>query len=119
MDQGNEGINVSSRPLKLDGVPMSDDLGDEVAGIPRSIGLAYVQICARMGRSIPHLTFFDQSSYNVDVKDPLSKHPYVGRFDNTVLRWPMFGDSAENAFLKGCADTSGMCILRAHWYERS
>lgn len=57
---GNEGINVSAKPLKLDGVPMSDDLGDEVKGIPRSIGLPYVQICIRMGRSIPHLTFFDQ-----------------------------------------------------------
>ncbi|KAF2661021.1 hypothetical protein K491DRAFT_687814 [Lophiostoma macrostomum CBS 122681] len=103
---GNEGINVAKRPLKLDGVPMSEGLGDEVEGIPKSIGLPYVQICVRMGRSIPHLTFFDQSSYNVDVKDPSSIHPYVGRFDNTVLRWPMFGDSAENAFLKGCADTS-------------
>ena len=57
---GNEGINVSSKPLRLDGVPMSDDLGDEVKGTPRSIGLPYVQICIRMGRSIPHLTFFDQ-----------------------------------------------------------
>jgi hypothetical protein len=103
---GNEGINVAKRPLRLDGVPMSEGLGDEVEGIPKSIGLPYVQICARMGRSIPHLTFFDQSSYNVDVKDPRSTYPYVGRFDNTVLRWPMFGDSAENAFLKGCADTS-------------
>ncbi|KAJ4352339.1 uncharacterized protein N0V89_007687 [Didymosphaeria variabile] len=118
---GNEGINVSTKPLRLDGVPMSDDLGDEVKGIPRSIGLPYVQICIRMGRSIPHLTFFDQSSYNVDYIDPLSDYPYVGRFDNTVgtlsdlqnpanviqrLRWAMFGDGAERAFLKGCADTS-------------
>lgn len=108
---GSEGINLSSRPLRLNGVPMSDDLGDEVKGIPRSIGLPYYQICQRMGRSIPHLTFFDQSSYNVTVKDPLSTYPYVGRFDNTVLRWPMFGDAAENAFLKGCAETSGIVIL--------
>lgn len=103
---GNEGINVAAKPLMLKGVPMSDDLGDEVKNIPRSIGLPYVQICIRMGRSIPHLTFFDQSSFNVDYIDPLSKYPYVGRFDNTRLRWGMFGDSAENAFLKGCADTS-------------
>ncbi|KAJ8112822.1 hypothetical protein OPT61_g4898 [Boeremia exigua] len=103
---GNEGINVSAKPLKLKGVPMCEDLGDEVQNIPRSIGLAYLQISIRMGRSIPHLTFFDQSSYNVDYIDPQSKHPYVGRFDNTRLRWGMFGDSAENAFLKGCADTS-------------
>ncbi|KAF9692758.1 hypothetical protein EKO04_009252 [Ascochyta lentis] len=103
---GNEGINVAAKALKLKGVLMCDDLGDEVQNIPRSIGLAYVQICIRMGRSIPHLTFFDQSSYNVDYIDPQSKYPYVGRFDNTRLRWAMFGDSAENAFLKGCADTS-------------
>jgi sulfite reductase alpha subunit-like flavoprotein/cytochrome b involved in lipid metabolism len=103
---GNEGINVSTKALKLEGVPMCDDLGDEVLGIPLSIGLPYVQISIRMGRSIPHLTFFDQSSYNVDIKDPLSSYPYVGRFDNTTLRWGMFGDSAENAFLKGCADTA-------------
>jgi hypothetical protein len=86
---------------------MSDDLGDEVMGIPRSIGLAYYQVSKRMGRSIPHLTFFDQSSYNVKIRDPLSKYPYVGRIDNMDLRWPMFGDSAEIAFLKGCAETAG------------
>lgn len=67
-----------------------------------------IQISKRMGRSIPHLTFFDQSSYNVKVRDPTSIHPYIGRFDNTDLRWPMFGDKSEIAFLKGCADTSGM-----------
>ncbi|PVI02813.1 hypothetical protein DM02DRAFT_670224 [Periconia macrospinosa] len=103
---GNEGINITTRSLKLKGVPMSDGLGDEVKNIPQSIGLPYVQICIRMGRSIPHLTFFDQSSYNVDYIDPQSTFPYVGRFDNTRLRWGMFGDSAETAFLKGCADTS-------------
>jgi hypothetical protein len=120
-NDGNEGITVSAKSHRLNGVPMSDNLGDEVEGIPRSIGLPYVQICTRMGRSIPHLTFFDQSSYNVDYIDPSSDYPYVGRFDNTVcplhrfhnpanvkqrLRWGMFGDSAERAFLKGCAETS-------------
>lgn len=97
---GNEGINVAAKPLKLKGVPMCDDLGDEVQNIPRSVGLAYVQICIRIGvstlenqmchvyhskqqRSIPHLTFFDQSSYHVDYIDPQSKYPYVGWFDNT------------------------------------
>ncbi|CRK38049.1 hypothetical protein BN1708_016601, partial [Verticillium longisporum] len=59
-----------------------------------------------MGRAIPHLTFFDQASYNIRVRDPTSIHPYVGRFDNTDLRWPMFGERTEIAFLKGCADTS-------------
>ncbi|KAI8943332.1 hypothetical protein NX059_001349 [Plenodomus lindquistii] len=103
---GNEGINVTTKPLLLKGVPMCEDLGDEVNNIPLSIGLPYVQISRRMGRSIPYLSFFDQASYNVDYIDPLSRYPYVGRFDNTRLRWAMSGDSAENAFLKGCADTS-------------
>jgi Indoleamine 2,3-dioxygenase len=103
---GTEGVNISSKAPQID-VEMSDELGDEVKGIPKSIGLPYYQICRRMGRSIPHLTFFDQSSYNLKVRDPTSVDPYVGRFDNTDLRWPMFGDSSEIAFLKGCADTSG------------
>jgi hypothetical protein len=103
---GTEGVNVATSSPST-GVEMSDELGDEVKGIPKSIGLPYYQICKRMGRSIPHLTFFDQSSYNVKVRDPTSKHPYIGRFDNMDLRWPMFGDNSEIAFLKGCADTSG------------
>ncbi|KAL3420190.1 sulfite reductase flavoprotein alpha-component [Phlyctema vagabunda] len=102
---GSEGINVSSR-TSTTLIEMSDELGDEVKGIPKSIGLPYYQISKRMGRSIPHLTFFDQSSFNVKIKDPTSVYPYVGRFDNTELRWPMFGDRSEVAFLKGCADTS-------------
>jgi hypothetical protein len=103
---GSEGVNVSTQRSSLH-VEMSDELGDEVRGIPKSIGLPYYQICKRMGRSIPHLTFFDQSSYNLKVRDPTSTYPYVGRFDNTDLRWPMFADRSEIAFLKGCADTSG------------
>lgn len=50
---GNEGINVATKPLKLKGVPMCDDLGDEVLNIPRSIGLPYIQVCIRMGRKFP------------------------------------------------------------------
>ncbi|KAF2179489.1 hypothetical protein K469DRAFT_641030 [Zopfia rhizophila CBS 207.26] len=102
---GNEGINVASRPLKLD-VPLCEDLGEEVQGIPKSIGLPFYQISRRMGRAIPHLTFFDQCSYNCNVRDPMSTYPYVGRFDNMDVRWPMFGDVAEMAFLKGCAVTA-------------
>ncbi|KAF3045411.1 hypothetical protein E8E11_008612 [Didymella keratinophila] len=102
---GNEGINTTAKPLKLKGVSMCEDLGDEVHNIPRSIGLAYVQICIRMGiDTSPY--FFDQLSYNVDYIDTQSKQPYVRQFDNTRLRWAMFGNNAENAFLKGCADTS-------------
>ncbi|KAH8205365.1 hypothetical protein TruAng_000444 [Truncatella angustata] len=103
---GHEGISINSgTKSKLMG-DQGDDVLEEVKGLPRSIGLPYVQICKRMGRPIPHLTFVDQSSYNVTVKDPKSKYPYVGRFDNTDMRWPIFGDQAERAFLKGVADTS-------------
>ncbi|KUJ15041.1 NADPH-ferrihemo protein reductase [Mollisia scopiformis] len=102
---GSEGVHVSRHASSFL-VEMSDELGDEVKGIPKSIGLPYYQICKRMGRSIPHLTFFDQSSYNLKVRDPTTTYPYVARFSNTDLRWPMFGDRSEIAFLKGCADTS-------------
>lgn len=107
---GREGVSVSSSEQRVE-EEMSDELGDEVKGIPMSIGLPFYQISKRMGRSIPHLTFFDQSSYNLKVRDPTSTFPYVGRFDNTDLRWPMFGDRSEIAFLKGCADTSGKSQL--------
>jgi sulfite reductase alpha subunit-like flavoprotein/predicted heme/steroid binding protein len=105
-NDGYDGVStttVSTRP----NVEMSDDLSLELIGIPRCIGLPYWQVSRRMGRAIPHLTFFDQASYNIRVRDPTSVHPYVGRFDNTDLRWPMFGERTEIAFLKGCADTSG------------
>lgn len=104
-NDGTDGVNVqpmATKPL----VEMSDDLVEELVGIPKTIGLPYYQISRRMGRSIPHLTFFDQASYNIKVRDPTSIHPYVGRFDNTDLRWPMFGERTEIAFLKGCADTA-------------
>ncbi|KAK1974673.1 sulfite reductase flavoprotein alpha-component [Colletotrichum cereale] len=104
-NDGYDGVSVSSISTKPR-VEMSDDLGPELAGIPRSIGLPYWQVSRRMGRAIPHLTFFDQASYNIKVRDPTSVHPYVGRFDNTDLRWPMFGERTEIAFLKGCADTA-------------
>lgn len=52
---GNEGINVAAKSLKLTGVPMCEDLGDEVQNIPHSIGLAYVQVCMRMGVRWSHL----------------------------------------------------------------
>jgi hypothetical protein len=104
---GHEGVSITSAKGKTIVGDYGDDVLEEVQGLPRSIGLPYTHICKRMGRPIPHLTFVDQSSYNVTVKDPKSKHPYVGRFDNTEMRWPIFGDPTESAFLKGCADTSG------------
>ncbi|KAF6816566.1 sulfite reductase flavoprotein alpha-component [Colletotrichum sojae] len=104
-NDGYDGVSISSISTKPR-VEMSDDLGPELEGIPRTIGLPYWQVSRRMGRAIPHLTFFDQASYNIKVRDPTSVHPYVGRFDNTDLRWPMFGERTEIAFLKGCADTS-------------
>ncbi|KAH9894721.1 sulfite reductase flavoprotein alpha-component [Xylariomycetidae sp. FL2044] len=105
---GHEGISVSSgsQSTRTGMGEWGDDVLEEVRGLPRSIGLPYSQISKRMGRPIPHLTFVDQSSYNVVVKDPKSTFPYVSRFDNTELRWPIFGDPAERAFLKGVADTS-------------
>lgn len=106
---GSEGINVTSKASSTS-VEMSEGLGDELKGIPKSIGLPYYQISRRMGRSIPHLSFYDQSSFNLKVRDPKSIYPYIERFDNTDLRWPMFGDRSEIAFLKGCADKIG----RAH-----
>ncbi|KAI0596770.1 cytochrome b5-like Heme/Steroid binding domain-containing protein [Biscogniauxia sp. FL1348] len=103
---GNDGVTASrTQKLKLS-CPMGDDLGEELVGIPRSIALPYFQISRRMGRALPHLTFVDQSSYNLKIKDVTSTFPYVARFDNIELRWPMFGERAEVTFLKGVADTS-------------
>lgn len=103
---GHEGVSLASKPKRPSADMCDEDVLEEVKGLPKSIGLPYVQVCKRMGRPIPHLTFVDQSSYNTKVKEPKSKHPYVERFDNIDLRWPMFGDQAEISFLKGCADTS-------------
>lgn len=101
---GHEGVSL--KKAKKSHVELSDDVIEEVKGLPRSVGLPFFQICKRMGRPIPHLTFVDQSSYNVKIRDHTSVQPYVARFDNMELRWPMFGDQAEIAFLKGVADTS-------------
>ncbi|KAI0912553.1 cytochrome b5-like Heme/Steroid binding domain-containing protein [Ustulina deusta] len=103
---GSDGV-TSNRPRKARlSCPMGDDLGEELVGIPLTIALPYYQISRRMGRTLPHLSFVDQSSYNLKIKDPTSIYPYVARFDNMELRWPMFGEQAEVAFLKGVADTS-------------
>lgn len=101
---GHEGVSL--KKANMPNVELSDDVIEEVKGLPRSIGLPFFQISKRMGRPIPHLTFVDQSSYNVKIRDHTSTTPYVARFDNMDLRWPMFGDQAEIAFLKGVADTS-------------
>jgi sulfite reductase alpha subunit-like flavoprotein/predicted heme/steroid binding protein len=104
-NDGYDGVSINPISTKPR-VEMSDDLGPELIGIPRTIGLPYWQVSRRMGRAIPHLTFFDQASYNIKIRDPTSVYPYVGRFDNMDLRWPMFGERTEIAFLKGCADTA-------------
>ncbi|KAI1147237.1 cytochrome b5-like Heme/Steroid binding domain-containing protein [Nemania diffusa] len=103
---GNDGVTSNHSKRTRPNCPMGDDLGEELVGIPLSIALPYYQISRRMGRALPHLTFVDQSSYNLKIKDTTSIYPYVARFDNTELRWPMFGEQAEIAFLKGVADTS-------------
>ncbi|KAL8380812.1 hypothetical protein RB595_005212 [Gaeumannomyces hyphopodioides] len=104
-NDGSEGVSVVSSSAKRM-VEMSDDVVEELKGIPKSIGLPYFQVSKRLGRAIPHLSFVDQSSYNTKVRNPKSTYPYVARFDNIDLRWPMFGERTEIAFLKGCADTS-------------
>ncbi|KAI1361987.1 cytochrome b5-like Heme/Steroid binding domain-containing protein [Xylaria arbuscula] len=103
---GNEGVASGSSKKARPSCPMGDDLGEELVGIPLTIALPYYQISRRMGRTLPHLTFVDQASHNLKIRDPTSTYPYVARFENTDLRWPMFGERAEIAFLKGCADTS-------------
>ncbi|OTA80529.1 hypothetical protein M434DRAFT_37948 [Hypoxylon sp. CO27-5] len=105
-NDGSEGITSARTKKKKPNVPMGDDLGEELVGIPRCIALPYYQISRRMGRTLPHLSFPDQSSYNIKIRDPTSNYPYLARFDNIDLRWPVFGEKAEIAFLKGCADTS-------------
>ncbi|KAK3332837.1 hypothetical protein B0T19DRAFT_381472 [Cercophora scortea] len=102
---GSEGVSVSPSTFKPT-CEMGDDLGEEFVGIPRCVAVPYFQVSRRLGRPIPHLTFVDQSSYNVKIKDPTSTYPYVGRFDNMEMLWPVFGERTDIAFLKGCADTS-------------
>jgi hypothetical protein len=105
-NDGHEGVTVSPTKYRPN-CEMGDDLGPELVGIPRCIALPYWEISRRLGRSIPHLTFFDQSSFNMKIKDPTSTYPYLGRFDNMEMRWPVFGERTEMAFQKGCAETSG------------
>ncbi|KAK3315893.1 hypothetical protein B0H66DRAFT_273438 [Apodospora peruviana] len=104
-NDGHEGVTINPTKYKPN-CDMGDDLGEELVGIPRCVALPYFQVSRRLGRSIPHLTFFDQSSFNMKLKDPNSTYPYVGRFDNMEMRWPVFGERTEMAFQKGCADTS-------------
>ncbi|EPE02341.1 sulfite reductase flavoprotein alpha-component [Ophiostoma piceae UAMH 11346] len=103
---GSDGVTASDAVKSRPKCPMGDDLGEELVGIPLSIALPYLQVSRRMGRALPHLTFVDQSSYNLKIKDVTSNEPYLARFENTELRWPMFGERAEVTFLKGVADTS-------------
>ncbi|KAK4033607.1 alpha subunit of putative sulfite reductase [Parachaetomium inaequale] len=104
-NDGHEGVTVNPTKYRPN-CELGDDLGEELVGIPRSIALPYWQVSRRLGRAVPHLTFVDQSSYNMKIKEPNSTYPYVGRFDNMEMRWPIFGQRTEMAFLKGCADTS-------------
>ena len=103
---GEDGVRIARQARRTSRCDLAYDLGEELLGIPRSIALPYFQISRRLGRTLPHLSFPDQASYNIKIRDPTSTHPYVARFDNTELRWSMFGERAEVAFLKGCADTS-------------
>lgn len=115
-NDGHEGVTVSAARYRPN-CEMGDDLGEELVGIPRCIALPYWQVSRRLGRSIPHLTFFDQSSFNMKIKDPNSTFPYVGRFDNMEMRWPVFGERTEIAFQKGCAETSGKQPLEKEMFR--
>lgn len=106
-NDGQDGVTINPSNTRPN-CPMGDELGEELANIPLTVALPYYQISRRLGRVLPHLSFPDQSSYNLKIRDVTSKTPYLARFDNTELRWPAFGERAEVAFLKGCADTSGM-----------
>ncbi|KAK3938520.1 sulfite reductase [NADPH] flavoprotein alpha-component [Diplogelasinospora grovesii] len=88
-NDGHEGVTASNAAKYRPNCEMGDDLGEELVGIPRSIALPYFQVSRRLKRSIPHLTFFDQSSFNMKIKDPASTRPYVGRFNNMEMRWPV------------------------------
>ncbi|CAJ0554480.1 Ff.00g129930.m01.CDS01 [Fusarium sp. VM40] len=103
---GKDGVTIRNSITSKPQCPMGDDLCEELEDIPLCIALPYYQISRRMGRTLPHLSFPDQASYNLKIRDVKSNSPYLARFDNTDLRWPMFGERAEVAFLKGCADTS-------------
>ncbi|KLO97313.1 nitric-oxide synthase, salivary gland [Fusarium fujikuroi] len=103
---GKDGLTITDGSTTKPQCPMGDDLCEELEGIPLCIALPYYQVSRRMGRTLPHLSFPDQASYNLKIRDVKSNTPYLARFDNTDLRWPMFGERAEVAFLKGCADTS-------------
>ncbi|KAJ9414201.1 hypothetical protein QL093DRAFT_2467257 [Fusarium oxysporum] len=103
---GKNGLAITDGATTKPQCPMGDDLCEELEGIPLCIALPYYQVSRRMGRTLPHLSFPDQASYNLKIRDVKSNTPYLARFDNTDLRWPMFGERAEVAFLKGCADTS-------------
>ncbi|KAF4341653.1 nitric-oxide synthase salivary gland [Fusarium beomiforme] len=103
---GKDGMAITNSSTTRPQCLMGDDLCEELEGIPLCIALPYYQVSRRMGRTLPHLSFPDQASYNIKIRDVKSNKPYLARFDNTDLRWPMFGERAEVAFLKGCADTS-------------
>lgn len=115
-NDGQDGV-IASRSNTRPNCEMGDDLGEELEGIPLCIALPFYQISHRMGRALPHLSFPDQSSHNLKIKDPTSKYPYLARFENTELRWQMFSERAEVAFLKGCADTSGSLLLINYYYK--
>ncbi|KAF5003677.1 hypothetical protein FDECE_9787 [Fusarium decemcellulare] len=105
-NDGKHGVVMRPDTAHKPQVPMGDHLCEELKGIPMSIALPYYQVSRRLGRTLPHLSFPDQASYNCKIRDVKSTSPYLARFDNIDLRWPMFGERAEVAFLKGCADTS-------------
>lgn len=107
LHDGREGVADKETPRPASNLVLNQDLVEEVKYLPRTIALPYYQVSRRLGRAIPFLSFPDQSCYNMKIRDHSSVEPYVARFDNMDMRWPVFGDRTEIAFQKGCADTSG------------
>lgn len=113
---GHEGVSMNSKP-KRRVVDLGDDAVEELKGIPITLALPYSQVSKRLGRAVPHLSFPDQSSYNIKIRDPKSNHPYLHRFDNTDLRWyvsdPRFSRQYPLSTVNQCfadIDHAGLCL---------
>jgi hypothetical protein len=63
-------------------------------------------VCNRLGRPLPHLTPFDISLNNYMVRDCSRTTPYIEQSDNIDLRWAVFNNRSEAAFL--------LCMVEIH-----
>lgn len=107
---GSEGIKTGT-VNNVKKIPHDESVIEELRGLPLSLSVPFYDICLRMGRTIPYLGFYDVTVYNYKLRDPTSEYPYVARFDNMDIRWPMFGDRDEISFLKGAAEVASKSSL--------